>query len=307
MQLLRIFAHRISNKNVIMDVFPTKSYKKSSLIPGAQVNKLHVAEIGRLVRFSVFLFLFSVVSSVDLQAQTYRLSRVRPSRYEVTKRLDANLPREAEEFLASYKSCVDSLRLPFVGMSESFMYAYRPESPLSNWVADVLKWAGEQQGFKIDMGLCNIGGLRAAMPKDTVRIGDIMAITPFENVLSIVKMRGSDLTHLFENIAYAGGEGVSRGVCLVINTKSRSLVSAEINGNAVDPNAFYVIATLDYLSDGNDKMIALKNAVERKDIRIPVRDLTRSYFAYLNARGEKASACVEGRVKDEAGAASKAH
>ncbi|MCR5819466.1 MAG: 5'-nucleotidase C-terminal domain-containing protein [Bacteroidaceae bacterium] len=255
----------------------------------------------------MFLFLFSVVSSVDLQAQTYRLSRVRPSRYEVTKRLDANLPREAEEFLASYKSCVDSLRLPFVGMSESFMYAYRPESPLSNWVADVLKWAGEQQGFKIDMGLCNIGGLRAAMPKDTVRIGDIMAITPFENVLSIVKMRGSDLTHLFENIAYAGGEGVSRGVCLVINTKSRSLVSAEINGNAVDPNAFYVIATLDYLSDGNDKMIALKNAVERKDIRIPVRDLTRSYFAYLNARGEKASACVEGRVKDEAGAASKAH
>ena len=245
------------------------------------------------MRYKVLLLL---LLPLQCFAQNYRLSRVRPSRYEVTKRLDANPSREAEEFIAPYKAGVDSLRRPFVGLSEECMYARRPESTLSNWVADVMKWAGEQQGQKIDMGLCNIGGLRAAMPKDTVRVGDIMAIAPFENVLSIVQLKGRDLTRLFENIAFVGGEGVSREVRLVINTQTRTLLSATLDGKPIDPEATYTISTLNYLADGNDKMTALKSAVARKDYPVPTRDLLCQYFTYLNERGEKAKAVVEGRI-----------
>ena len=231
-----------------------------------------------------------------LSAQNYRLSRVRPSRYEVTSALDLIPDQAAMDFVKPYTAAVDSLRMPFVGRSAVQMDANRPESRLTNWVADVMKWAGERLTEHVDMGLCNKGGLRASMPKGIVRKGDILAIAPFENNLSVLKLKGSDLTHLFENIAYTGGEGVSRGVQLVIDKSKRALVSATLN-EPIDPERIYTIATLDYLADGNDKLTALKNAVDRHDTTIPVRDLLADYFAWLNEQSKEAEAEVEGRIK----------
>ena len=238
--------------------------------------------------------------SGSLFAQTYRLTRIRPSRFEVTRALDALPDSTATEFIRAYKAGVDSLERPFVGCSAISMTSSRPESLLSNWTADVLVWSGEQQGEHIDMGLCNIGGLRASMPKDTVRMGDILSISPFDNVLSIVRLKGSVLTRLFENIAAAGGEGVSHGTQLIINTAEHKLVSATLHGKPIDPEATYTIATLDYLSDGNDRLTALKDAFERKDTNLPTRELLIAYFHWLNERGEQASAQMEGRIRDVA-------
>lgn len=235
-------------------------------------------------------------TATTLQAQNYRLSRVRPSRYEVTRTLDLIPDPSAKAFVAPYTAGVDSLRMPVVGRSAMQMYANRPESLLSNWVADVIMWSGQQQTDHVDMGLCNIGGLRASMPEGVVRKGDILAITPFENVLSIVKLKGADLTRLFENIAFVRGEGVSHGVQLRIDAGARKLLSATLNGQPIQPEKIYTIATLDYLADGNDKLTALKSAVDRVDTKIPIRDMLISYFAWLNQNGQAASAQMEGRV-----------
>ena len=230
-------------------------------------------------------------------AQNYRLSRVSPSRYEVNRLLDLIPDPSAASFLAPYTAGVDSLRMPFVGRSAMQMYADRPESLLSNWVADVILWAGQQEDNQVVMGLCNIGGLRAALPKDTIRMGDILAISPFENMLSVVRLKGSDLTRLFENIAFVGGEGVSHGVKLVIDKAERKLVSATLNGQPIDPERTYTIATLNYLADGNDKMTALKSAVDRHDTTRPTRQLLVDYFTWLNEQGKMAEAKMEGRVE----------
>ena len=243
------------------------------------------------------LLALSALLTVPVSAQNYRLSRVRPSRYEVTRLLDLIPDQAAATFLAPYTAGVDSLRMPFVGRSAMFMYAERPESRLSNWVADIMLWAGRQMGEQVDMGLCNIGGLRAALPKDTVRVGDVLAISPFENMLAIVRLKGSDLTHLFENIAFVGGEGVSHGVKMVIDKGGRKLVSATLNGEPIDPERIYTIATLDYLADGNDKLTALKSAVERQDTKTPTRQLIMDYLRWLDKQGKMAEAEVEGRVK----------
>lgn len=220
------------------------------------------------------LFLCSFAAfAASLQAQQYRVRSFAWERIEVTNTLDTQPDAEAVATVTPYKAGVDSVMAPVLGMSRVAMNAKRPESLLSNWAADVMVEGSTATGLEpADMGLVNIGGLRNNMPEGIVRRGDIILISPFENSLVVLEMKGSDLLELMQNIAAVGGEGVSRSVKIVIS-KDRKLVSATINGERIDPNRTYTVATLDYLAEGNDKMYALKKAVKRHEIGLKTREV----------------------------------
>ena len=229
------------------------------------------------------------------RSHRYTLQRVEPRRVEVTRALDAHPSAEAEAFLMPFRHGVDSLRMPRVGESEQAMYAGRPESLLSNWVADALLAAGERMGYKPDFAVCNVGGLRAAMPKGIVRRGDMLNISPFENFFTILTLKGTDVQQLMADIAAVHGEGVSGAVRLVI-TRDGRLKSATIGGLPIDPERLYTIATLDYLAEGNDKLYSLKRSVDRVVTREPVRETLMNHLHLLDQQGLKATAEIEGRI-----------
>ena len=250
---------------------------------------------------SVVILLYSVVLCALLTAcksRRYVLQGVEARRIEVTRALDAQQLPEAAAFIAPFMAGVDSLRRPYVGQSELYMPAARPESLLSNWVADALVATAERMGFHADLGVCNIGGLRAAMPKDTVRRGDILAISPFENYVAILKMRGSDMEQLMRDIAAVHGEGVSASARLVI-TPDGQLTSAAIGGKPIKADSIYVVATLDYLADGNDKLYALKRSLERTETKEAVNEALMQHLRTLDAKGLKATSKMEGRITVE--------
>lgn len=218
--------------------------------------------------------------------------QIASERIEVTNRLDIQPDKEALAIMAKYKPAVDSVMAPVLGKSLVGMSATRPESLLSNWAADVMmEFSGFLDGKRADLGLVNIGGLRNNMPKGTVRRGDIILISPFDNRLAIIQLKGSDLMSLFQDIAAVGGEGVSHEVRLVI-TKDGKLEDARVGGQPVDPERIYRIATLDYLSEGNDKMYSLKKAV-----RLDVSNLfTRDCMMQSIERAKTITSAIEGRI-----------
>ena len=172
------------------------------------------------------------------------------------------------------------------------MNAKRPESLLSNWAADVMVEGGTATGLKpADMGLVNIGGLRNNMPEGIVRRGDIMLISPFENYVVVLEMKGSDLIGLMKDIAAVKGEGVSSSVRMQI-TEDGQLLSCTIDGKEIEPNRIYTVATIDYLAEGNDKMYSLKKAVKRHDIGILARDIMMEYVLKHRVIDSK----LEGRI-----------
>lgn len=67
----------------------------------------------------------------------YSLASVEGSRIEVTAALDANPDSAAIAVLAPYQKTVDSIMSPVIGQSARFMDRFRPESELSNLVADI--------------------------------------------------------------------------------------------------------------------------------------------------------------------------
>lgn len=206
-------------------------------------------------------------------AQQYKVKSAKWNRIEVTSELDAKPDSQALAIVAPYKVGVDSVMSPVLGMSRVAMSPNRPESLLSNWAADMMVEGSTATGMPAaDMGLVNIGGLRNNMPKGIVRRGDIILISPFENSLIVLEMKGKDLMKLMHNIAAVGGEGVSSSVRIVIG-KDNKLVSATINGEKISHKRTYTVATLDYLAEGNDKMYALKKAKKRHEIGLKARDI----------------------------------
>ena len=234
----------------------------------------------------------------------YQLTGVERTRIIVDSRYDQNPDQAAAKFLEPYKRVNDSIMGPVVGKVAHNMHAARPESDLSNLLSDILIWAAKDYNEQPVMAVYNNGGIRADFTKGNVTYGDVLDVAPFENKISFTTLTGEKLMELFRQIAYRGGEGVSKGVELVIKMdekgKTGELISAKLHGQEIDPQAEYRIATLNYLLEGNDGMPAFldgTNSVAPQEASNNTRFLIMNYFRDMMAKGIVVDAQVEGRIK----------
>lgn len=231
----------------------------------------------------------------------YHLADISRSRILIDSRYDAKPDAQAADFLKPYEQKVDSMMMPVVGSTAHPMAAKKPESDLSNLLADILVWGGNEFKENPDFGVYNMGGIRAALPQGAITYGDILNVAPFENHICFLTLTGDRVLQLFREMAARGGEGVSHGVRLVI-TKDGKLDSALLNGSPIDTLKSYRIATLDYLAQGNDGLTAFKS---KTDVLSPddephdVRYIIISYFKHLATLGKAVDASVEGRITVE--------
>lgn len=252
-------------------------------------------------RYDVKMMLVSAVllmTASPCAAQKYRVAKVERTRILVDKRFDANPDVEAATFIAPYKHKVDSIMSPVVGTTAHYMAAHRPESELSNLLCDILVWAGKDFGEKPIFSVYNMGGIRAALAAGKVTIGDVNDMAPFENKICFLTLTGAKVIELLQQIAMRGGEGVSHAVKMVM-TKDGKLVSATIDDKPIDPMASYRIATLDYLAEGNDQLVAFKSGtdvVAPKQRENNVRYIIMNYFREKAAEGEAVESRMEGRI-----------
>ena len=234
-------------------------------------------------------------------AQHWQLAGVERTRIVVDSRYDARPDAEAEAFIEPYKAKVNEQMSPVVGRTARFMASYRPESELSNLLTDILVWAGARFGEKPDFAVYNMGGIRAALPEGDVTVGDVLDTAPFENKIMFLTLTGAEVKELFAQIAARGGEGVSGGVRLRI-TKDGQLAGAEVGGRPVDEKASYRIATLDYLAQGNDGLVAFKSKTDCKSpdgAENTVRNIIMDYFREAAAKGQAVDSRKDGRITVE--------
>ena len=231
----------------------------------------------------------------------YEVAGIQRSRILIDARYDAQPDAQAAEFLKPYKHVVDSIMGPVVGRSAKYMTAQRPEGTLSNLLSDILVWAAKDYNEQPDLGIYNMGGVRADLPKGEVTYGDVLDVAPFENKIAFVTLRGDVLQELFEQMATVLGEGVSHSVRMVIS-KDGKLLSATVNGEPIDPARNYRITTIDYLLGGTDKLEAFKKGFDinaPKDVSNNTRFVIMNYFREMQKQGKVVDAEIEGRVKVE--------
>lgn len=234
------------------------------------------------------------LATAEKPAVHYELTAIEDERIEIDSRFDKSPNAQAVELLNYYKQKVDEIMSPVIGESTHFMEGNAPESDLSNLVADALRFGCKKYaGKEADFSLINFGGLRSTLPAGPVTFGNVFEITPFENTLVIIQMKGSDAIRLFEQMCAIRNGGVS-GVNLV--NKAGKLASAKIGGKEVDPDRIYTLATIDYVAEGNDGFTVLQDF---KDWEMPegatLRQCFLDYIQDKTAKGEKIDAKIENR------------
>ena len=165
-----------------------------------------------MIKRQIFYGFLASLMLFSCAPKQYQLTGVERTRIIVDSRYDQNPDEASVKLLEPYKRVNDSIMGPIVGVVDHNMYADRPESDLSNLLADILVWSAKDYGEQPVLGIYNMGGIRAALTKGNVTYGDVLDVAPFENKICFITLTGEKMLELFRQIAYRGGEGVSHGI-----------------------------------------------------------------------------------------------
>jgi 2',3'-cyclic-nucleotide 2'-phosphodiesterase (5'-nucleotidase family) len=200
-----------------------------------------------------------------------------------------------QEFVQPYKDTLDSQMNTVIGYAPQDMTVGRPQSLLSNFVADLLL----ERANKImptDISIVNMGGLRYPILQGDVTIRSVFAVMPFENAFLIVGMQGDAIWQLANEIAASKGEGFA-GMQLVLN--KNGLKELYVQGKPLDKNASYRVVTSDYLLTGKDGMTALLQHKVLVDSSIKIRDAMIEHIISLTKEGKHISSVIDTRYQHE--------
>ena len=228
---------------------------------------------------------------------TYTVKYIDGGRVAMTEEYDQPIKnQEVAAILDQYQGKMDSIMSPVIGHAAKDLFKFHPESPMSNLMADLLFRSCEKcTGKKADIAIMNMGGIRSAISHGPITCGNIYEVSPFENTLCILEMSGESIFNLFTQIAANNGEGIS-GAKLVIS-KDGKLLSAKVGGKPIDFKKTYIVSTLDYVAEGNDKMTAFLEAKSKEFPRSStLRELLMNYVKDCESKGILIDAQVEGRI-----------
>lgn len=231
-------------------------------------------------------------------APSYHLADASFQRIEIDASLDAAPNPHAVDLLNYYKKKVDKATSPIIGKSARSMKSKFPESELSNLVSDALRWGAQQYlNEPVDIAVLNFGGIRTTLPEGDVTIGNIIEITPFENMIYVYHVKGDAILRLFQQLCEIK-DGALSGAQIVC--KGNQLQSALVGGETVNPDKTYTLAALDYIAEGNDDFSEFKqwkNPIVIKDITM--RHIFLDFVEEQTRQGKVLDSKIEGRFTIE--------
>ena len=218
---------------------------------------------------------------------TYRL-------IPVDKRLDNRVDATFSSIIEDYAAEVKEKMEVKLGYAPYYINRGTPESALGNLTADGLIWMAKQFHNKTaDVAVYNSGGVRANISKGDVTLGDVYAVYPFDNVLSLVTIKGSKLKELLKKVP--GSLYVNAGVKIV--KSGSSITTMTVGGKTISDSQNYTVATIDYISDNDAYTSIFENYVDREDSVEMIRDYFGEYFKHLASQNNNnITASKDGRV-----------
>lgn len=177
-----------------------------------------------------------------------------------------------------------------IGYAPKDLEVHQPECTMLNWASDALfEMAQQLCPEQVDMAVVNIGGMRCNWGAGDITFRHVFELMPFDNELVVLTMRGKEILALCDVFAHSGGQGVAG---LRMSASNGTVKSAKIAGKNIMPEAYYTLATSDYLSQGNDGMTPLKNHDSMWKSERKIRDLYMEYIQQVKT----VEAQVDGRM-----------
>jgi len=227
---------------------------------------------------------------------TYHLATIKTGYTTISDSMSAG-DAGMDSLLVPYRKVLDAQMNEIVGHTSELMGKAKPESKLTNLLADILREAAETaNGQKVDFAILNYGGIRLpTLPKGEITMGKLYELCPFDNQLVVVKLDGSQVIQMMGMIASSGGWPVSKELRLEISKKKP--VNITINNVPIDNKKQYLVAMPDYVANGGDNFSFLTNSIQVAT-GIYLRDAIIDYFKNLEKQNIPVTSTVDGRIKE---------
>jgi 2',3'-cyclic-nucleotide 2'-phosphodiesterase (5'-nucleotidase family) len=169
-----------------------------------------------------------------------------------------------------------------------------PEGTLGNFATDAMLWAARRETAEpVHMALTNNGGLRIPIAPGPITVGQIFELMPFENMLTVLTLTGTQVQELADALASRRGEPIA-GFTFRIELSGEDRVARDVlvDGAPLDPAKEYRLVTNDYMANGGENLSPLLNPVARKDLPVLLRD---AFIGYVRER-RVINVGIEGRI-----------
>jgi len=252
-------ASKVSGINLIIGGHSHTVLEKPDIVNGTYIVQTgcYGNNLGR-----VKLYFETTANSVKLVKEDYKLIPITgdiqedPTIASIIKPYNEEITKKMSEVIGEALVDLDQSKIRL------------EETNLGDFIAD---WMRETA--KADITITNGGGIRASIPKGPITVGTVYTVLPFNNLLLLLELKGSDILAALENgfsqyEAKAGRFPQISGIRVKVNLKNppgKRVVEVTLtDGTPLDLNKVYKVATNDFMAAGGDGYTAFKNALSVK-------------------------------------------
>ena len=210
---------------------------------------------------------------------------------------DKNINPKLQHYVDKQKAQIDKVMSEVIGHCDKTLAGFAPESPLSNFITDMLLEQAPARTTNPDYAHCdlaviNFGGMRTTFEAGDITIGDVMSVFPFSNTLTFLEIKGSELRKAVRNFerkaAFSGATITYRG------SQPNDI---KIQGKALDNNAIYKIVTVNFVAEGGDNIFKDIRFESRQNTEVIIYDFIIDEIKKITASGKSITGKTDGRVK----------
>ena len=147
-----------------------------------------------------------------------------------------------------------------------------------------------------DVAITNGGGIRASIEAGDITMRDMVTVFPFGNTVMVKEISGHDLKAALEHgvSEYPNEKGAfphTAGVTFTLNpyeTVGNRVSDLKINGEAIDFNKMYTVATNDFMAAGGDDYTMFTNY----PVKAEYNTLMDTLLAYVEKLGVIEGECI---------------
>jgi len=218
---------------------------------------------------------FAVSCSTSYKTENVQYSHYRIQQYDEGSKSLATIVRP-------YSDSVNKLMNVVIGYNAAQLEKKNERNTLGFFITDAyLEMAKQKFDAKVDAAFMNSGGIRLPeIPTGAITQGKIFELMPFDNLMVLLKVKGSLLKQYLD--ALAADEGViESGITMKIINKTAQEVF--VGGKPLDLTGDYTIVHSDYVAMNSG---LLKN-INRTTNGYLLRDALLDYVKFLNSQNKK--------------------
>ena len=228
------------------------------------------------------LFFLIIACSFSCKKENYETIEVTAERFPINNTIpaDTSIAKFVKPFSEHINRTLDSV----VAFNPYELNKNDGElnTALGNLMADIVMEQANpvfngRTGKDIDIVLLNHGGIRSGIDKGPVTARTAYQLMPFENEIVVTELRGNKIK---EMIAYLENNRTAHpfsGMTIKMD-KDFKVTNAQVQNLPIEDEKNYFVATSDYLQQGGDNMIFLKDPVNLYRTDYKIRNAIIDYF-----------------------------